>query len=78
MLEHFFIHAKLLSEQIHDFLIGLAFEQWFDNRFTPLERSIGRGHRSVSFELRRRRQEVHSILSVMHHSRRRRIRVDHH
>ena len=51
ILEHLVGNAEFLRQLVHDDVIGQRFEQRIDDFRTPLERTVGRGHRTVGFHL---------------------------
>src|SRR3546814_4738851 len=59
-----------------DLVVGFRFEERIEHLLTPLQRAVRRGHRPHRLQLRRRRQQVGAVLTVAHHRRHRRIRID--
>ena len=83
--EELVLEAELLGEGQHDRLVGARLEQRIDHLLAPLEGAVGSRARSLGFELRRCRQQIHAAPGLLLHAvdghRRhrgggRRIRVD--
>ena len=78
VLEHLLGKAELLGEAIDDFVIGTRLKQWLDHLLAPLEGAVGGGHRAIGLELRRSRQQIDAVSTVVHHRAHGRIGIDHH
>ena len=64
VFEQLISKAKLCRKLIGDGVIRQRFKQRIDNRITPLDRPVRRGHRAIGFELGRGRQQVNAISPI--------------
>ena len=78
IFEQLLIKPEFLRELVHDGVVGQGLEQRLDDLVTPLQRTVGRSDRTISFELGGRGQQVHAIGTVLHDSADRGIGVDDH
>ncbi len=64
VLHQLLAEAELVGELGHDHVIGARLEHRLDHLLAPLQRTVGRCHRTRGLELRGSRQQVHGALGV--------------